>query len=461
MQKFLSKYALAAHLALTAVAPLFLFPFFGINDIAEVLLWMSFLSFLWIVLEPSRRSDEYLYNARKRVYKDIFGDPLFWVFVIFILAAFAAWLNDGVKLEYGLVNKDWIWTVNSAKLPWLPGSDSDTGFVVFSILTAAMTVVLASRHALGKSARIMFVFLTSLFAGVASLAAVFTSISGVDGEALTVLSDHAAYSFAGSAFGLFFLASVIALAGMYERGWNRAMILFSFALGATFTGLWYFSPPFVTALYSAAGVLLLIVAIVYVCIYKGSLAFFKLVVALLIAAAIPAAIINFVAPDEVVEAKNAIFDFELFSAEYSEARKMYSSMAADIWRRGNIWIGSGLGSLPLFIKLDLPESNWTAWVPNVWWQILVERGLIGFVMVIIPFFFMTITFVARLLKAQFKRAFWPLAFLGVFSLAVAVAEGFFNASFLRPEIFVSVSAFYAVGASSLTSRRQATDADKK
>ena len=88
MQKAISKYGLAAHLALLAVAPLFLFPFCGAVWTARVLLWLSFLAFVWTLVEPSRRQGEMLHDARFRVFLSVFRDPLFWFSLFLSLVAF-------------------------------------------------------------------------------------------------------------------------------------------------------------------------------------------------------------------------------------------------------------------------------------------------------------------------------------------------------------------------------------
>ena len=47
MQKLISKYGLAAHLALLAVTPLFLSPFCAEATIAVAMMWMSAVGALW------------------------------------------------------------------------------------------------------------------------------------------------------------------------------------------------------------------------------------------------------------------------------------------------------------------------------------------------------------------------------------------------------------------------------
>ena len=85
MQKAIAKYGLAAHLAILAVAPLFLFPFFGEDTIAVVLLWLSLPAAVWTFMQPSVRRGEMLHDARDRVSSEVFRDPFFWVMLVVVV----------------------------------------------------------------------------------------------------------------------------------------------------------------------------------------------------------------------------------------------------------------------------------------------------------------------------------------------------------------------------------------
>ena len=100
MQKAIAKYGLAAHLALVAVAPLFLFPFFGDVVVAKVLLWLALPAACWVLLEPSVRRGEMPHDARRRVFRAIVRDPLFWTFLAVLVVTGLRALNTGVALEY-------------------------------------------------------------------------------------------------------------------------------------------------------------------------------------------------------------------------------------------------------------------------------------------------------------------------------------------------------------------------
>ena len=177
MQKAISKYGLAAHLALLAVAPLFLFPFCGAVWTARVLLWLSFLAFVWTLVEPSRRQGEMLHDARLRVFLSVFRDPLFWFSLFLSLVAFVRWLNGGVAMAYDAENA--VWSLHAPALAFLPGSVSGSGYLPFAATLAATVLMQGCRHALGRSARGAFLFIASFLAGVASVSAIVAAAGGM------------------------------------------------------------------------------------------------------------------------------------------------------------------------------------------------------------------------------------------------------------------------------------------
>lgn len=453
MQKFISKYALAAHLALLAVAPLFLFPFFGPKDTAIVLLWMSFLTMFWLFLEPSRRIDEYLYEARRRVLRNLLVDPLVWLFALFLVIALIRWMNDGVVRDFDLSGDQWRWVIRSPAIEWLPGSSGDAGFLAVASLVAVIITVFSCRHALGKSARTMFVFLAAFFAAIAALVAIWTTRDELGVASKIAFGEAGVSSFPGTAFGVFFLASLAALAGMFEARWNLALLLFSFAVGGTFAGLWYFSSPFEIMLYSGAGVLLALISLVDVAVTRGVLSFFKFLVALIIGAAVPAAIMKAFAPPELIEMKSAVLNFDFWSGEYLQTRQSWIDFASEVWRDGNIWTGVGLGALPLYIKQNMAQDSWAVTIPSGWWHLLAERGIVGAGMIVLPCIFMMFSFIGRIVSSGVKRAFWPFVFLGLFVFSTAVVEAFFDMSFLTPEVLIPAGAFLALSASAIPPRR--------
>lgn len=458
MQKFFSKYALAAHLALLAVAPLFLFPFFDSSAVAEVLLWMSLLTVLWLVLEPSKRVGEYLQQAQGRVLRSCILDPLFGLFVLFFVIALIRCFNDGVQLVYDLFGDEWKWVITPSRVSWLPGSVGRAGFIELSTYIAVMVSVMACRHALGKAARIMFVFLSSLLAALAAFIGVWVFKNDANFIASTV--SYVSSSFAGSGFGVYSLASIVALAGMFEQRWNKSMLLFSFTIGGTFTGLWYFGSSPIIGIYCVSALLLILVSSINVAITRGISSFFKFFVALVIAAIIPVLILKFLMPIEVLEQKLAFLTVDFFDSEYYASRLEYIEIAKNVWQDGFMWQGGGLGCMPLYIQNSMAEKLWVKDIPCGWWQLIAERGFIGLAMYVLPICFILFTFILRLVKIRSLCAFWPMVILGLTALVAMCIEGIFNAALLSPEVLVSAVAFLAVGVSSF-SRRKVEEVENK
>ena len=150
VQTLIAKYGSAAHLAILAVAPLFLFPFFTASVSATVLVWLALPAWLWLVLEPSLREGEAPHDARERVVRSIVRDPLSWLMVVLILGTGFRALNAGIGLAYDAEAAKW--HVSSAFLPVYPGVVGTSGYLPFAAAVALAVVLQGARHALGKSA---------------------------------------------------------------------------------------------------------------------------------------------------------------------------------------------------------------------------------------------------------------------------------------------------------------------
>ena len=167
VQRFIAKYGLAAHLALLAVAPLFLFPFFADGIVTETLLWLSLVSALWMVFEPSMRAGESLSDSRHRVARAILRDPLFWILLVMVAFSGFRALNTGIALSYNAETSAWY--VSDQAFPLLPGSVKGSGGLSFSATVAFSVLLQAGRHSLGRAARQFFLLVSSSLAGLAAV----------------------------------------------------------------------------------------------------------------------------------------------------------------------------------------------------------------------------------------------------------------------------------------------------
>ena len=451
MYKVISRYALAAHLALLVVAPLFMFPFFGARETSLVVLWLSFLCALWLLLEPSRRYGELLHYARRRTYESIKSDPLFWAFCLLFVFAAVRCMNGVVSLGYDFVAE--VWNVSSTGIEWLPSCVKGEALPIFSVLSAVTVAVMAARHALGASARAMLVFLTSLFAGIAFISAFCAYRFGfVSGDVASLLKYESA-SFVGTSFGIFFLAGVVSFSGMLKYGWNKCLLVFSFATGASFAGLLFFAPLSVFLFYSIAGLFALLATFIFVMVSFGVVLALKIFVGFILSALVPVAFVAFAPLNDLSAIKEFLAgNFSFFPENYFPLRASLSEISMAEWSR-SMWLGGGIGVFPLIVQLGEMESNWVAYSFNGWLQLLVERGIIGAVLFFIPACFMVFTLFSRIFSASLRKAFWPIAVLGLLIAMLFAVQGFFDSSVFRCEVIVSTCVFFAMAASSFPKRK--------
>mgnify|MGYP003294222138 CR=1 FL=1 len=470
MQKFVSKYGLAAHLALLAVAPLFLFPFCGEAWTARVLLWLSLFAGDWILMEPSRRSGEMLHDARFRVASGIIRDPLFWLMLFIVLFAAVRCLNGGVAMKYDAEGGDW--TLTSPAVVFLPGCVKDAGFLPFSVAVAATAVVQGCRHALGRSARMAYLLTSSVLAGIAALAAAIVCSTGNSGVLKIASCGYVDASYAGVAFGVHFLASIVAIVGMFEHGWKRVMPLALVGTGGTGIGLFCFAPLPMVLVWVAAAVLMLVFALTYVGVKVGGIAIPKSLILFSISLLLPVLFVIGVMPAELRESRLAYFTGGgLFPENFEALRGVLSSIAAKAW--GNHpWIGSGLGSFALDIRFNATDADWAVLTPgqlgalNGWWQLLAERGIAGSLFLVAPLAFLFWTYFVRLAAAVsgvrsrgVAEVIYPMAFLGFLSLASVVVCGFVDHSFFRAETLLAVAATVTLAGSSLPAVKKQAPAE--
>lgn len=460
MQKFISKYGLAAHLAILAVAPLFLFPFFGPSAVAMVLLWLSADAMLWVMLEPSRRSGEMLHDARSRVAVAMLKDPLLWVSLAVVVMAGVRWANGGIAMAYDAEALEWY--IKEPPLAFFPGCAVGAGELPFAGAVAVAVLMQGCRHALGKSARVFFLVASSFLAAVAAVAAIALGAAGHEGAKGFTECGLACASYPGMSFGLYFLAGLAGLAGAFERKWNRYTLLFSFAIGGCAAGLYFFAPPFTIVVFAAAGLLLLAYSAVYVGFEVGSVDACKCLVAVLIAASVPVLCAMGMGTGGVNEARLASVSEggSLFPATYRPLGDLLSSIAAKVWQV-HPWTGTGIGTFSLDVRFNATAADWSL-IPhglvtalNGWWYVLAERGIIGALVFALVGALLLFTFVWRLVASFKLRFYHPACLLGLVALAAAGTDSFFGASFLRPEATAAVAALLATAASAFPTARKA------
>lgn len=454
MQKVISKYGLAAHLAFVAVAPLFLFPFFGEGAVATVLLWLTALAAVWTLLEPSRRSGEMLHDARARVAGAIALDPLFWLMSFLIVVAAVVWANGGVAMGYDAENR--VWSLSAPWCVFLPGSVAKAGYLPFAMTLAATVLVMACRHCLGKTARISFLFTSSVLSGVAAVVACVLVALGRSETVQAAACEMADGSFVGSAFGVQFLLAIVAFAGGMECRWNRYFLLFAFAIGANGAGLYFFAPAPVVCGYLTAGAVLIALVFTMLFFSSGSVVALKCFACLVVGLGIAVLCAMGLAPKGLNEARFAFLGEEgtICPESFDEIRRLLNGVALKAWGEHR-WLGTGCGSFPLDVKFGITGSEWALLrdfrgaAPNGWLQLLAERGILGALALVAVFGFLATTFVRRLAPALKTALSNPVCWLGPVVFVTVAVETVYTASLLRPEQLMTVGAVLALAASAL------------
>lgn len=451
MHQFLAKYGLAAHLALLAVAPLFLFPFCAASSVAVTLLWLTLLAAIWCALMPSVRGGERLHDARARVVSESARDPLFWASVALALVAGFRALNGGVRMAYDVEAA--VWQLTTAAFPFYPGCTDGAGFLPFAVALALVVLFAAARHALGRSARQAFLLMAAAVAGLASVVFLVAAHLGHAGCARLFAFPGAGVSFAGIAFGLYFLGGVASLYAAFERKWMSATFLAPLSVGGTAVGAFAFAPPATAALFAVAA--LAVFGLSFVCAMRTlrRQAEFRLLVVFALALAMGGLLAGFLMPEAALSARlDAFAQRAFFPDGFWALRRTLSDLAFRAWKESP-WIGTGLGSFGLDIRFQALPEDWaviprgqTA-VPNGGWLLLAERGLVGAALYLLPFGFLLFTY-ARRLVAWARRVCLPhpaVLLLPLVLMTLGVGA-FFDCSILRADVLLAACAELAIAA---------------
>ena len=435
------------------------------------MMWMSAVGALWLLLEPSRRSDEMLHEARIRVSGALVRDPLLWIFLGLVVFAGLRALNGGIVRIYdpGLGK----WLVDGPSCSFWPGGVDGSRLMPFSTVLALAVAIEGCRVALGKSARIAFAATVSIAAAAAAIAAVVACGFGCESAlraagleagswSLTASSDRLISS-TGCAYGVCVLAGVVALAGLFECKWNKFLLLFAVGLGGAEAGLFFFSSPAELLLFTVLALLFVIGSAVYLGLTLRSADVFKFIAMILISLLVPVMLAVCIAPSDMVQAHGAFvmnmadFPGNLFPEGFWERRSALSGFAADFWREAP-WKGTGIGAFPIRLWLAGASVSGVSShsTLNGWWALLSERGLLGALALTVPLGFMCYSLVRRAILAFGRHVFLPLVALGVVGLLATAAAGFVETSMLRADLMLVVGAFFALAASSFPVPRRKT-----
>jgi len=403
-------------------------------------------------MEPSRLGDEMLHDARRRVLALLVRDPLFWVLLVVVALAAVRWLNGGVGAAYDA--EKGVWFLRGPAFSWFPGSASNAGGQEFAVAVALLVVVMGCRIALGKSARHAFFVLISTFTGVFGLVLAYMHYDGLAVARSLSVFELCLPMHLGMVFGLGLLTTTVAMVSAFELVWRKAHLLLLAGLVGNAAGLLVFAPVWTTAAFLAACVVLFVFAFVYAKLTMGGNAEFKYLVGFglgLVLAGVVA--VGVVSEKPLLEKVESVQEGRFFSAEYLSARDTLSGVSQRVWKT-HPWIGTGIGASAQGIRFAATEEDWRSMPPdqayalNGYWQILVERGIVGAVFAICPLSLLLFSYFRRLVVGVRCRIPPPAAWEGLVALVPVFVLAAADCSILYPGVSVLIAAILAISANS-------------
>ena len=460
MQKFIAKYGLAAHLAILAVAPLFLFPFCCEHVVAVTLLWLSLLTGLWMLLGPSVHGGERLHDARHRVASALLADPLSWVLLAGIIFSGFRALNTGIAFRYNAETA--VWYVSSATVPIFPGVVGSSGDLDFAVAVAFFVLVQSCRHSVGRLARLAFLLMAAAFAGLAAVVSLWALREGCPvAGSLWPSPASGSCSFLGFPFGLYLIGGLVSLVAIFEDKWNMAVLLILLGVSGAGAGMFAFASDYQILAFSVAVLVVLLYVSFYLYWTMRSSSELKFLVVAGISLALGGLTVVFFSPADVLDGHIAAFtNLRFFSEQYWGIRRLLSDVAFGTWT-SNLWIGTGLGSFSFDLRFAAKPEDWlllprhvTA-LANGWWFVLVERGIVGFVFLILPFGFLLVSYARRLLiSLPGMRIPHPTALLLPLTFVLFVGGAFFDCSAFRADALLVMGPLVAISATAFSERKR-------
>ena len=449
MQTLISRYGLAAHLAILAVAPLFM--------TAIGVLWVAALAAVWLIMEPTCQEHEANHEARRRVLNKILHDPVTWAgFLLVGLAALRA-INGGIAMKYDAEETRWF--VSTAMWPALPGSANGFGLMNLTVALSLLIVLQGGRHGLSDFTRIVFALFSSLFAACVAFVLAVLSKGGHAETLSLVACPLTQFGSLGLVFGVYSVIGIVAVAGAFEIGWHAAKPLALVSLCGTAFGAFAFSPPLTALVIASALALVFAYAFFYLAMKLKGSAGYKIPVVVGLASVAAGLLAVGVLPEETVSEKVTVWQTADFLSEsFLQIRETLSKIALAAWRNAP-WNGTGLGSFAFDVRFGADESDWLILKSghkaalNGYHQLLVERGLIGAIAICVFLGSVLWSFGRRLVRSWPFKLVNPLAVAGIVVFLMSLVDLVWRASALMPSALVAFGVALAISANPIEKER--------
>ncbi|MDO5000576.1 MAG: hypothetical protein Q4E27_10105 [Bacteroidales bacterium] len=469
IQKFLSKYGLATHLALLAALPLALSPFLAAATLASVVLWLTALAAVWFFTEPSVRAGEHLSLARARVRNELVLDPVFWFLAFAVVFAAVRWANGGIALFYDAEQA--AWTVKAPKWAILPSSVGDVGRLPFAVSAALLVVVCGIRHGIGLMARVNFGVVGALVAGLGGAAAAVCAGCGMAGFSEWMSAGFAEAPFWPSLFAVWLLVGVVSGVQAEARRWKAARLPFALGVAGNTAALLFFAPPLVAVAWLVLVAAVLVFSLFYLGRSGSTGAVARCLSLAVFGFALPVFMVMLLMPESARELKVAGLTPDLALGEsYRDMAAALSRISRAMWTE-HPWTGAGLGAFGLHAQFLAEKAEWAVlpaqpqFAASGFWTILAERGIVGCALPLVLLGMLLFTWGARLVGAFaylrhkddadiFPFAVPPVAWIAPFVLALQVAEALFAPITVEPCLLFALALPLALSAAAFPKARK-------
>ena len=469
IQKFISKYGLATHLALLAAVPLAFAPFLSAAALGSVILWLTAFAAVWLFTEPSLRRGEHISTSRRRLYREMIADPFFWFALMGVIYAMVRWLNSGMSIAYNAEEAEW--AVSPPSVEGLPASAGASGFLFFAVTLAVVVVALGLRNGVGRAARIEFGLAGFMVAGMGGLAAAICACAGVKQFVSASIAGFADEPFWASSFGVWLVVGVAsAAAGEVER-WVHARIPYLIGVVGNVAGLYFFAPSMVAAAWGAFALVVFLIGILFVKRNSTSGAMARYAIVVVAGAVVPIFMVMSFMDASFSETKYAsLVNLPIALPEsYHGMSEALSRISKEMWT-SHPWFGVGLGAFPLHVPFIADKAEWALlpvrpeFAPNGYWTILAERGLTGCTVLAVGVGILVVSYVLRFIGGYrcFKNedevgafVFYvpPVAWIAPVALILFAVEAFLSPIFGASPFLFALTMPLALAASSFPKMR--------
>ena len=408
MQRVVVRYGLAVSLAILASVPFVVGLFAGVHAASIAALWLSLLSFEWLLFQPSVLRNEDIPEARTRMVRNLLRDPVFWFMAFVVIFSLVRWLNTGMELAYDLEQE--VWSVTEPPLVALPSSKEGVGFPFFAASLSLLVLVSGVREGLGRAARAMCLLVGSLVTGVAGMLAAAGVCCGNPATLQAAGRGLMSPMWVGDVFAIWLVAAAAALGQVEERGWKKVGLPVVFiAIAGCAAGTVFMCPPYVAAAAIVAAVVAAVLSFNYAGCNAGLVATARAVVVFALAVSLSFVALTSLVPEELW--KDKIAHFTPATALTEKNRSQREALMANAWEmwKTSPWLGKGVGCYAMNAPFNAQKEDWEKlpntieFVPNGFAEILAERGIVGCMVVVTGFCLLLFSGLARF-AAGFKKA---------------------------------------------------------